>query len=72
LEPARYAWPLGQAFSDRGVHGGTRSDHAAKAGLTRDELVMLIRAIDMGGQFYARQNTAFNPAAIDPVAGKSL
>ena len=66
-----YAWPLGQAFSDANVHGGTRSDHAAKAGLTRDELVMLIRAIDMGGQFYARQNTAFKPNTIDPVAGKA-
>jgi len=32
----------------------------------------LIRTIDMGGQFYARQNTAFKPASIDPVAGKSL
>lgn len=67
-----YAWPLGQAFSDPGVHGGSRTDHAAKAGLTREELVMLVRAIDMGGQFYARQNTAFKPATVDPVAGKSL
>ncbi|MGC4094293.1 MAG: hypothetical protein QM756_41570 [Polyangiaceae bacterium] len=71
-DASKYAWPLGQAFSDKSVHGGTRTDHAAKAGLTRDELVMLIRAIDMGGQFYARQNTAFKPASIDPVAGKSL
>jgi len=71
-EASKYAWPLGQAFSDTTVHGATRTDHAAKAGLTRDELVMLIRAIDMGGQFYARQNTAFKPASIDPVAGKSL
>jgi hypothetical protein len=72
LETTRYAWPLGQPFSDRGVHGATRTDHAAKAGLTREELVMLIRAIDMGGQFYARQNTGFKPSSIDPVAGKSL
>ena len=28
---------------------------------------MLIRAIDMGGQYYSRQNTAFVPYANDPV-----
>ncbi len=67
---SRYAWPLGQPFSDAGIAGGTRSDHAATAGLTRDELVKLIRAIDMGGQYYSRQNTQFVPAMIDPVAGK--
>jgi hypothetical protein len=27
--------------------------------LTRDERVALIRAFDMGGQFYSRQNTGF-------------
>ena len=31
--------------------------------LTRDERVKLIRAIDMGGQFYSRQNTTFQPMA---------
>jgi len=31
--------------------------------LTREERVMLIRAIDMGGQYYARQNTGFQPYA---------
>jgi hypothetical protein len=30
---------------------------------------MLIRAIDMGGRFYSRQNTAFEPYNNDPVAG---
>ncbi len=30
-------------------------------GLTREELVKLIRAIDLGGQFYSRKNTAFEP-----------
>ncbi len=61
LTPTKYAWPLGEAFSDANIAGGSRTDHAAAAGLTRDEIKMLIRAIDMGGQFYARQNTAFQP-----------
>jgi hypothetical protein len=65
-----YAWPLGQAFSDPNVHGANRTDHAKVAGLTRDETVKLIRAIDMGGQYYARQNSAFKPFVdADPVAG---
>jgi hypothetical protein len=68
--PTSYAWPLGQAFSDPNIQGGTRTDHAAVAGLTRDEAVMLIRAIDMGGQFYARQNTQFVAFGNDPVAVK--
>jgi hypothetical protein len=70
LDNTTYAWPLGQAFSDPNVHGATRTDHAAVAGLTRDETVMLIRAIDMGGQYYARQNSDFQPfTGADPVAG---
>lgn len=73
-EPGVYAWPLGTPFEPHPetgalVAGGTRSDHAALAGLTRDELVKLIRTIDMGGQYYARQNTNFQPFANDPVAG---
>ncbi len=63
VDGGTYAWPLGEAFSDASVAGGTRTDHAKEAGLTREELVKLIRAIDMGGQFYARQNTAFEPYA---------
>jgi len=39
--------------------------------MTRDELVKLVRAIDMGGQFYSRQNTAFAPFTSDPVGGGS-
>jgi hypothetical protein len=66
-----YAWPLNAAFSDPGIAGGSRTDHAQVAGLTREEIKMLIRAIDMGGQFYARQNTAFQPFTNDPVAGKT-
>jgi len=70
LDSKTYAWPLGQAFTDTTVHGSTRTDHAAVAGLTRDQVVMLIRAIDMGGQYYARQNSDFKPFAdADPVAG---
>ncbi len=69
LDNTTYAWPLGQPFSDPNVHGATRTDHAALAGLTRDETVMLIRAIDMGGQYYARQNSVFMPNTNDPVAG---
>jgi hypothetical protein len=70
LDAKTYAWPLGKAFSVADVHGATRTDHAKVAGLTRDELVKLIRAIDMGGQYYARQNSDFKPFVdADPVAG---
>ena len=68
-DATKYAWPLGAAFSDPNVAGGTRTDHAQVAGLTRDELVKLIRSIDMGGQYYARQNSDFKPFTdADPVA----
>jgi hypothetical protein len=69
LNDKLYAWPLAEAFSDPNVHGATRTDHAALAGLTRDETVKLIRAIDMGGQYYARQNSDFQAFTdADPVA----
>ncbi|HET9957176.1 MAG TPA: hypothetical protein VFQ61_21915 [Polyangiaceae bacterium] len=64
----RYAWPLGEAFTDTNVRGANRTDHAKQAGLTREELVTLIRAIDLGGQYYARQNTGFMPYTSDPVS----
>jgi hypothetical protein len=67
--PNEYAWALGQPFSETTVQGGTRTDHGAQVGLTREELVKLIRAIDMGGQYYARQNSAFVPNGTDPVSG---
>jgi hypothetical protein len=70
-DPTEYAWPLGEAFpvdENEGTIPGVRWDHAAEVGLTRDELVKLIRAIDMGGQYYSRQNTDFQPYAADPVA----
>jgi hypothetical protein len=68
VDDSRYAWALGEPFSDA-IAGGSRTDHAAEAGLTREEVTKLIRAIDMGGQFYSRQNTAFEPFNADPVAG---
>jgi hypothetical protein len=72
-DPTEYAWALGTPFEveegQPAVAGGVHTDHAAVAGLTRDELVKLIRAIDMGGQYYSRQNTEFTPYASDPVAG---
>jgi len=68
-----YAWELGtpiEADENGGtVAGGTHVDHAAFAQMTRAELVKLIRTIDMGGQFYSRQNTAFVPFTNDPVGG---
>ncbi|HMJ15676.1 MAG TPA: hypothetical protein VK524_29870 [Polyangiaceae bacterium] len=69
VDASKFAWQLGQAFSNTDIAGGTRTDHAAAAGLTRDELVKLIRAIDMGGQYYARQNSDFQAYGSDPVAG---
>jgi hypothetical protein len=67
---SKYAWPLDEAFTDPDVAGGTRTDHAKLAKLTREELVMLIRTIDMGGQYYARQNSAFQANVADPVGTK--
>jgi hypothetical protein len=62
------AWPLGGKFSDATIkaHGDAgRTMHPEDVGgsLTREQRVMLIRAIDMGGQYYSRQNTAFVPMA---------
>jgi hypothetical protein len=68
-DAADYAWTLGAAFTDTAIAGSARTDHATEHGMTRDEVVKLIRAIDMGGQFYSRQNTAFVPFNNDPVAG---
>jgi Hydrazine synthase alpha subunit middle domain len=64
-DDTRTAWPLGAAFSDPDVEGGTRSLHPENVGvtLTRDERVKLIRAIDLGGQFYSRKNSGFEPMA---------
>jgi hypothetical protein len=71
LDANKTAWAVGQPFSDPGIKGGTRTMHPEDKGvtLTREERQMLIRAIDMGGQYYARQNTQFKPYTNDPVAG---
>ncbi len=37
--------------------------------LTADERKLIILAADLGGQFYSRQNTEFQPNNSDPVAG---
>jgi hypothetical protein len=73
LDGAKYAWPLGQAFTApkegrTAIAGAARTDHATEVGLSRENLVKLIRTIDMGGQYYARQNTQFAPYAGDPVS----
>ncbi len=62
-DDSRTAWALGEAFSNPSIQGGTRSVHPENVGgtLTREERVKLIRAIDLGGQFYSRQNTNFVP-----------
>jgi hypothetical protein len=83
-DATEYAWALGQPFPltaegespivapssvvVEGITLGVRWDHAAEVGLTREELKKLIRAIDMGGQYFARQNTAFVPYAGDPIS----
>ena len=62
-DDSRTAWALGEPFSNPSIQGGTRSLHPENVGvtLTREERVMLIRAIDLGGQYYSRQNTSFVP-----------
>jgi hypothetical protein len=44
-------------------------DVASAQALTDDERQMLIRVMDLGGQYYARQNTQFAPFANDPTSG---
>jgi hypothetical protein len=48
----------------------TRPMHPENVGvtLTDAERQALIRSIDLGGQYYARQNTQFKPNSNDPVA----
>ncbi len=62
-DETRTAWPLGVPFSNPSIQGGTRSLHPENVGvtLTREDRVKLIRAIDLGGQFYSRKNTGFEP-----------
>jgi len=57
------AWALNEPYSDTNIHGTARTMHPEDVGrtLTREERVALIRAFDMGGQYYSRQNTGFQP-----------
>ena len=48
---------------------GTLHDEDKGQALTADERKMLILAADLGGQFYARQNTEFQANTNDPVSG---
>ena len=63
-EPRIYAmWEKGgyfQPFNDPNVRGGSRTMHPENVGgsLTRAERQALIRAFDMGGQYYARTNAS--------------
>jgi hypothetical protein len=44
-------------------------DQGASYSLTADERQMLIRTMDLGGQYWARQNTGFVPFNQDPTGG---
>lgn len=61
LDATKNGWVLGTAYTDPNIAGTGHTMHPEDVGgtLTRAERVMLIRAIDMGGQYYARQNTGF-------------
>jgi hypothetical protein len=48
--------------------GGAMHPEDKGVTLTDEERQQLIRSIDVGGQFYARQNTGFVPFNADPVA----
>jgi hypothetical protein len=48
--------------------GGVMHPEDKGVTLTDEERLRLIQSIDVGGQFYARQNTGFIPFAGDPVA----
>jgi hypothetical protein len=51
---------------------GTPAMHPEDKGvtLTDEERQMLIRSIDLGGQYYSRQNTGFEPFNQDPVGAQ--
>ena len=50
------------AYPDKPMHPEDRG-----VTLTDDERLALIRSIDVGGQFYSRSNTGFQPFSDDPV-----
>lgn len=66
----RVAWKLGEPLTE-GIRGGKRALHPEDVGgeLTREERLMLIRAIDMGGQYYSRRNVDFKPFTADGSSG---
>jgi hypothetical protein len=63
FDEEKTAWPLGEPFTDAEIAGGVRTMHPEDVNgtLTREERTALIRAFDMGGQYYSRQNTDFSP-----------
>lgn len=73
ITPSKTAWALDEPYNDPNVRGGPRKMHPEDVGgsLTREERVALIRAFDMGGQYYSRQNTGFEPAAPGGTTGGS-
>lgn len=48
--------------------GGAMHPEDKGVTLTDEERMQLVQSIDVGGQFYARQNTGFVPFNGDPVA----
>ena len=71
LDANRYAYAMGEPFSNPDIAGGVRTSHpedqGAEYALTRQERQMLIRTIDMGAQYYSRQNSGFEPYTADPL-----
>lgn len=65
LDPNVTAWPLDKPFNDPNVRGASRTMHPEDVGvtLTREERMALIRAFDMGGQYYSRTNAGTYMAA---------
>ena len=59
-EDGTKAWP------SQGFHP---EDQGSSFSLTADERQMLIRTMDLGGQYWARQNTGFVPFNHDPTGG---
>lgn len=57
-----------QAADGTTAFGPTKHPEDKGVELTDDERRALIQSIDLGGQYYARQNTGFVPFANDPVA----
>jgi len=70
FDATRTAWPTGKPFSDSNIRGASRTMHPEDVGVTlsREERTAIIRAIDMGGQFYSRNNADFQTYAAGPVA----